>query len=196
MLDFTSQAVGIPVGLTSDLAQMVKRGAVNEQQARDMMEAKKITAGYFRQSERFIAWVNVIAKFRGCVSMLIAPSKQPVAISAASVNSKPTPPAALPPLTPDLYEMVATGLLSEDEARRMMASAQTGNNGLPLQPSSAALPASTDQTATPLTPQLYEMVTTGVLSEDEARRMLEPPRTAARLAATDEQVWGHTDIHS
>ena len=125
MLDFTSQAVGIPVGLTSDLAQMVKRGAVNEQQARDMMEAKKITAGYFRQSERFIAWVNVIAKFRGCVSMLIAPSKQPVAISAASVNSKPTPPAALPPLTPDLYEMVAAGVMSEAEARLMMGSPKT-----------------------------------------------------------------------
>ena len=45
VLDFTRQAVGIPVGLTSDLAQMVKRGAVNEQQARDMMEAKKITPG-------------------------------------------------------------------------------------------------------------------------------------------------------
>ena len=58
VLDFTSEAIGIPVGLTSDLARMVKRGVINEQQARDMMEAKKITPGYIycsRQSEGFIA---------------------------------------------------------------------------------------------------------------------------------------------
>ena len=119
---------------------------------------------------------------------------------AEATSAAPTPLPVLPELTPGLFEMVAFGLISEDEARRMLQSTtdvtNAESNGAPptppLQPDQPIIPPMppppqrdqpVDQIHRPILPprpppialtaDLFEMVATGVMTEDEARQIMQ-----------------------
>ena len=111
------------------------------------------------------------------------------------------PTATRQPLTPDLFEMVATGVITEEEAYCMMGSSRTADNKVPNQPlvpipTPPPLPATANQKPKPpllppLTPDLFEMVANGVMSEEEARRMMGSSRTTDFPIATNSTFPSH-----
>ena len=204
---------------------MVALGLISEDEARQMLQSTQTTGATVAGG----GGIPPTPPPQPDQPLVLPQPPPPMHVGPSAQPHRPIlSPQARTALTADLHKLVATSVMTEDEALRMMLSGVSSKDSnailapprqpdppvQPLRPAAAAAAAASATTTiaaatipaqihtnndpippaslSPLTADLLEMVRNGVMSEEDAHRMMGSPETlaamAANLAKADEKV--------